>query len=238
MDLNFYINQYDGEIRYCDYHIGKIIQYVKEKGLFEDSVIIITSDHGEAFFEHGACDHGFTLYNEEIEVPLLMRLPDSMDFEINTQIKPQLIDVGVTLLNIIGAEFPYKVDGLSLITLRNDGNNEQKRHRIYSEEYMKGIPKAAMIEDDMKYIYHIPQESIVEIYNLSEDEGEEENQLMNDNLIASNVRKEKDIKTWLLHKEEQRNGISKKRQQTVIDPRTLEQLKSLGYIQHEGIQDQ
>jgi arylsulfatase A-like enzyme len=237
MDLNFYINQYDGEIRYCDYHIGKIIQYLKSEDLFEDSVIIITSDHGESFFEHGACDHGFTLYNEEIEVPLLMRFPESLDFTINDHFKPQLIDIGVTLLNIIGAEFPYEVDGLSFVSLDNKRNNEQTRQKIYSEEYMKGVPKVAIIEEDMKYIYHIPQEKIVEVYNLSEDEGEEENLLMNYNLIASNDQKKKEIRTWLHMKEAQRNRISKKREQAVIDPRTLEQLKSLGYIQYDGNQD-
>ncbi len=239
MDLNFYINQYDGEIRYCDYHIGKIIQYLKSEDLFEKSIIIITSDHGEAFFEHGACDHGFTLYNEEIKVPLLMRLPESMDSEININIKPQLIDIGVTILDIIGTEFPYEVDGLSLVSHGKKRMKEQVRKTIYSEEYMKGFPKVAMIEEDMKYIYHIPQEKIVEIYNLSKDEGEEENLLTNDALISSNDQnqKEKDILTWLHLREAQRNRISEKREQAEIDPRTLEQLKSLGYIQYEENQD-
>jgi len=96
-DLNFYINQYDGEIRYCDYNIGKIIQYLKEADLYDDSIIILTSDHGEAFFEHGECDHGFTLYNEEIRVPLIIRFPSSADSSINDRINPQLIDIGVTI---------------------------------------------------------------------------------------------------------------------------------------------
>ncbi|MGA1840536.1 MAG: sulfatase [bacterium] len=237
MDLNFYISQYDGGIRYCDYHVGKIIQYLKENGLFDDTIIIITSDHGEAFFEHGECDHGFTLYNEEIEVPLLMRFPHSMDLEINTHIKPLLIDIGVTLLDIIGAQFPYEVDGLSLVSQGKKRNREQKRQRIYSEEYMKGVPKIAVIEDDMKYIYHIPQEKIVEVYNLREDKGEKENLLMNEKIAASNEQREEDIGTWLHLKETRRDSISKKREQTEIDPLTLEQLKSLGYIQYEENQD-
>jgi arylsulfatase A-like enzyme len=232
-DLNFYINQYDGEIRYCDYHIGKIIQNLKKEDLFEDSIIIITSDHGEAFFEHGACDHGFTLYNEEIKVPLLMRLPKSMDFTINQHVTPQLIDIGVTLLSVIGAEFPYEVDGLKLISLSKKRENKQIREKIYSEEYMKGVPKVAMIENDMKYIYHIPQNNIVEVYNLSQDEEEQKNLLKNNSLITSNEQKKKDIQTWLHQKQEWRNRISKKREQTAIDPRTLEQLKALGYIQNQ-----
>ena len=65
------MNWVDQQYVFCQVDIGtaveseKIIQYLKENELFENSVIIITSDHGEAFFEHGACDHGFTLYNED-----------------------------------------------------------------------------------------------------------------------------------------------------------------------------
>jgi arylsulfatase A-like enzyme len=234
MDLNFYINQYDGEIRYCDYHIGKIIQFLKEKDLFKDSIIIITSDHGEAFFEHGACDHGFTLYNEEIKVPLLIRFPASFDFSIMEHKRPQLIDIGVTLLHLIGDGFPYDVDGRSLVSVSRKKDQESMRTRSFSEEYMKGIPKISMIEKDIKYIYHIPQGKIVEVYDLLEDDGEQNNLLDADSAVASYSQQEEDIQTWLDRNESMRNRISKQKHQAEIDSRTLEQLKSLGYIQYSG----
>ena len=233
-DLNFYISQYDGAIRYCDYHIGKILEYLKEADLYDDSIIIVTSDHGEAFFEHGECDHGFTLYNEEIEVPLIMRLPSSMDYAINEHAKTQLIDLGVTILDIIGAGFPYEVDGISIL-LPDDGLHE--RQRIYSEEYMKGFPKVALIEGNMKYIFHIPEERIVEVYDLNKDD-EEKNSLIGPGYPSdAYYRMKKEIRTWLEQKGALQKRISKKPDQAPIDPRTLEQLKSLGYIQYQGEND-
>ena len=236
-DLNFYINQYDGEIRYCDYHIGKILQYLKDADLYDDSLIILTSDHGEAFFEHGACDHGFTLYNEEIRVPLIIRFPTSFDFTINASIKPQLIDIGVTILDLMGAAFPYEVDGLSLISFGKKKGVVSPRKRIYSEEYMKGFPKVSMIERDMKYTYHISQERIVEGYDLAKDDTERQNLLKMDENVDSKGAIAKEIQAWLLRNEDFRNLISTKRDQAEIDPHTLEQLKSLGYIQYEGKND-
>ncbi|MGA1825158.1 MAG: sulfatase [bacterium] len=228
-DLNFYINQYDGEIQYCDYHIGKIIQYLKDENLFDKAVIIFTADHGEAFFEHGECDHVFTLYNEEIRVPLLLKLPDCFNVTINENIKPQLVDLGVTILSLIHSEFPYEVDGLNLIDMNQKANKEQIREKIYSEEYMKGFPKIAMIENNMKYIYHSVKKRIVEVYNLREDD-EERNNLLESDKDTSYREMEKIIYDWSNKKNIQRTETIKKQQKAVIDPGTLEQLKSLGYI--------
>ena len=202
--------------------------------MYDDSIIIITADHGEAFFEHGACDHGFTLYNEEIKVPLLMRFPSSMACAADMRFPPQLVDIGATILHLIDARFPYEVDGISLVASPSMGDNERKRQRIFSEEHMKGIPKVAMIEGRMKYIYNIPEERIVEAYDLLEDEGEGTNLVMVDRPDVVLDRKERDIRAWLSQKNEVRKGIARTRDQAMIDSRTLEQLKSLGYIQYEG----
>ncbi|MGA1843667.1 MAG: sulfatase [bacterium] len=230
-DLNFYINQYDGEIRYCDYHIGKILDHLQESGLYDDSIIIITADHGEAFFEHGACDHGFTLYNEETMVPLLMRFPSSMACTADMSIPPQLVDIGATILSLINARFPYEVDGLCLVASPRRGNDQRTRQRIFSEEHMKGIPKVAMIEGHMKYIYHLPEERIVEAYDLQGDEGECTNLVMADRPDGVLNRKGDEIRAWLSRKSGVRKGIARTQNQAEIDPRTLEQLKSLGYIE-------
>ncbi|MBN2372275.1 sulfatase [bacterium] len=230
-DLNFYISQYDGGIRYCDYNIGKIMQYLREAGLYNDSVIILTSDHGEAFFEHGECDHGFTLYNEEIRVPLIIRLPPSASSEINDCILPQLIDIGVTILDMIGARFPYDVDGLSLLCAIKKGKVDQWRDAQFSEEYMKGFPKAAMIKEGIKYIYNIFEGRIVEVYDMADDDREQNNLAAAHSFSDFYACIEKQIQEWLTGKECLRNKISGKRDRANIDARTLEQLKSLGYIQ-------
>ena len=71
--LEYYVSQYDGEIRYTDDRIGEFLTQLGARGLLENTVIIVTSDHGESFLEHGKWNHGTGLYQEEIHTPLLPR---------------------------------------------------------------------------------------------------------------------------------------------------------------------
>ena len=66
---------YDGEIRFTDEHIGEVEAKLRELGLWDDTLIVITADHGEEFHEHGGWWHGTTLYEEQIHVPLLVKWP-------------------------------------------------------------------------------------------------------------------------------------------------------------------
>lgn len=66
---------YDGEVTYWDRHFGELIQALKERGLYDEMTIVITSDHGEEFMEHGGYWHGQTLYDEQIRVPLFVKRP-------------------------------------------------------------------------------------------------------------------------------------------------------------------
>ena len=102
---------------------------------------------------------------------------------------------------------------------------------------MKGFPKVALIEGNMKYIFHIPEERIVEVYDLNKDD-EEKNSLIGPGYPSdAYYRMKKEIRTWLEQKGALQKRISKKPDQAPIDPRTLEQLKSLGYIQYQGEND-
>jgi len=66
---------YEGEVRYTDAAIGELLQTVKQQGLYDDTLIILTSDHGEEFWEHGSVSHGHTLYRELLQVPMIVKLP-------------------------------------------------------------------------------------------------------------------------------------------------------------------
>lgn len=66
---------YDGEVRYVDEQVGRLLDALRNMGLYDDSLIILTSDHGEEFWDHDRFEHGHTLYNELIRVPLLVKLP-------------------------------------------------------------------------------------------------------------------------------------------------------------------
>lgn len=112
-DLNYYINQYDGLIRYLDTEIGKLLAALFREGLLENSIVIFLSDHGEAFFEHGFCTHGRSLYDEEIEVPLIVSLPEDFAWPLRPETELNLIDLSAAIFEGLGLPVPYPLDGIT-----------------------------------------------------------------------------------------------------------------------------
>jgi arylsulfatase A-like enzyme len=76
------INRYDGEIAYADSRIGTLLSRLEEDGVYGKSIIVITADHGEEFYEHGQGGHGKTLYDEVLRVPLIIHTPQSNELKI------------------------------------------------------------------------------------------------------------------------------------------------------------
>jgi membrane-anchored protein YejM (alkaline phosphatase superfamily) len=107
------INAYDDEILYNDKMIGHLIQTLKEKNMYSNSIIIITSDHGEEFYEHGGLSHGKTLYEEQLKVPLIIRLPGNIHKTID-EIANQ-VDIVPTILSLLKISIPEHIDGISLL---------------------------------------------------------------------------------------------------------------------------
>ena len=77
--LAYVLSQYAGEIRWTDEHLGRFFALLQRKGLWENTAILITADHGEEFFEHGEKGHKHNLFAETIHVPLLLKLPGSRE---------------------------------------------------------------------------------------------------------------------------------------------------------------
>ena len=115
---------YDGEIAYMDSALGKLFQELKTRGLYDGAIIAVMADHGESLGAHGEDDHGFFLYDETINVPLLIKLP--LKNEKSGADKPpmnliddrvELVDVMPTLLQASGIAVPAEVQGQSLLGL-------------------------------------------------------------------------------------------------------------------------
>jgi arylsulfatase A-like enzyme len=106
---------YDGEIAYADSAVGKLLQQLKVRGLYDGSVIAVMADHGESLGAHGEDTHGIFLYDETIHVPLLIKLPRGSGKRIENRV--ELVDVLPTLLQAVGVEIPHEVQGESLLEL-------------------------------------------------------------------------------------------------------------------------
>ena len=89
--------RYDGEVAYTDDQFGRFISMLRLLDLYDDSMIIVTSDHGEEFGEHGGFDHGRTLYEEVLHVPLIVKLPGSLHRGAAVDLPVSLVDLAATV---------------------------------------------------------------------------------------------------------------------------------------------
>ena len=106
---------HDGEISYHDEHFGKFIAKLRELGLEHDTIIVITSDHGEEFQEHGSWGHGHSVYQELLGVPLLFRWPGVIPAGARVGPVVSTMDIGPTVLEATGVAIPKQFEGRSLL---------------------------------------------------------------------------------------------------------------------------
>ncbi len=126
-DLDHLLALYDGEVRWVDDHIARLIAVVEELGIAEHTAIIVTADHGDEFFEHGFKGHGRTLYREVVQVPLIARVP-GVKPETVVEAPVSLVDLAPTVLSVMGIREPPGMDGSDLLAsiAREDPRNRRE----------------------------------------------------------------------------------------------------------------
>jgi arylsulfatase A-like enzyme len=113
-DLAHLLALYDGEIRYADTETGRVLDHLAARGLDRSTLVVITSDHGEEFLDHGSWEHQKTLYEEVVRVPLAIRGPGLEPRHERAQ--TSLLDIAPTILTWAGVPPPSSVAGRSLLT--------------------------------------------------------------------------------------------------------------------------
>ncbi len=91
---------YDAEIRFTDFHLGKILNVLRNLGVYDDTILVITADHGEEFFEHGWLSHRRTLFDESIHIPLIMRYPSEISAGVVVEQMVRTVDIAPTILSL------------------------------------------------------------------------------------------------------------------------------------------
>ncbi len=179
-DLEHLIALYDGEIRRVDASFGKIIQKLIEKGVFDRTMIIIFSDHGEEFKEHGGMDHGRTLYEEQVLVPLIISLPDYVK-EVNMVVPDmvQTIDIPPTILEICDFQLNPELQGKSLKPLMKPTLIQKLTYthseKAYAETFRMRDPIKMVQDDKYKFIYEPKYETRSLLFDMKEDPQEQKN---------------------------------------------------------------
>ena len=231
------INLYDGEISFLDHELGKFFEYLKAKKLYEDLVIVIVSDHGEQFMEHGDERHGYKLYNEEVHIPLLLKTGRAADKGRTINETVSTVDILPTILARLGAPAQEHLPGVSLL----DDTALKARRGIMSEIRKKY---------DMKSVTDLPGNRL--IMDVAFDEKNPDPMKSLEAWVAPRVLGLFDARNeYACMKPVQNRGIEAKLRGTFdelhttalkalvapvtsgeqIKDETLEQLKSLGYLQ-------
>ena len=174
-DVRFWRAVYDEKIQRADAKFNRFLAEFEKLGLMDKTLFIITSDHGTEFYEHRRFDHGFTLYQEQIHVPLLIRLPGQKKGGILTE-RHSSLDLMPTILDLLDVEVPDKAQkqmrGTSLVSAIQGHAAPQD---IVSEtDYRQYTYKRSLISPDgWKLIYTLESRSR-ELYDLNTDPGEQQ----------------------------------------------------------------
>lgn len=232
------IARYDGDIAYFDREIGRLFARLKERGMYENTLIVYTSDHGEAFWEHGRVGHGDSLYEELLRVPLLLKLPALFGFP---RLAPPSgaekgepvgqIDVMPTVLEFVGAEIPAEVQGMSLLPLLYRGEYPEERP-IFSEEILLQLGpynlRSIRIGRWKLIVDHDLRRGEVhkELYDLAADPGETENLIDARKEEAKGLERELLVFMGRMERSRIVSGAP-----NVPTKSMLESLKALGYIE-------
>jgi arylsulfatase A-like enzyme len=165
-DLAYLRRVYDSEIAFTDAHIGTLLEGLEDRGLFEDSLIIVTADHGEEFRERRTIGHGHSLYNELIKVPLIIKLPRSRQTgPIDANVG--LVDLYPTILDLLEIPFDHEIAGVSMVN--DDGVLDPRPAPVYSETEWGRY--RAVINGHTKLIRRL-EPSRIWAFDLASDAGE------------------------------------------------------------------
>ena len=150
------VDLYDSEIAYTDMQFGRLTAALRERGLYEDSLIILVSDHGEELWEHGQGGHGKTLYEESLRVPLIVKLPGQAYAGARRTQLVELVDIAPTLLDLLGWPPEPRFRGRSIAPLLK-GRTLEDRPAFASLVYDAWSLRAAKTADK-KYIRNIGEQ--------------------------------------------------------------------------------
>lgn len=220
---------YDAEVLYVDKNVGMLIDALKRLNIYDESLIIFTSDHGEEFWEHGGFEHGHSLYNELLRVPLIIKLPFSdINQEISTVVSLQRVFATILDLCGIGDAREGRADA-SLRPLWAGNSRDLDGRPVFSAGALSYGGKESVIVDGLKYVRSLTSDR-EELYNLIQDPGET---VSMETLLPNMAQKAKSILgNHVIVADSLREHLGiRGRQEVELDKESLERLRSLGYIQ-------
>ena len=217
---------YDGEIAYADASLGKLFQYLRQRGLYDRALVLMMSDHGESLGAHGEAMHGIFLYDETIQVPLFFKLPGALLAGRRVTSRVRLVDVAPTLLSMLSLPLPPTFQGESLVPLMKMKSTTAAAdlpayaetdypHRAFGWSALRAMRTG-------KYLFiRAPKR---ELYNALQDQGAEHNLAAKSPAVTGTLQAQLDQ----FHRET--SSFPEKSEQKSLSSEQSENLTALGYV--------
>jgi choline-sulfatase len=216
-------NLYDGEVAYTDQQLGRLFEAVARKSKPENTLIAVLSDHGESLSEHGEFTHGIFLYDSTLRIPFLLAGPG---IPAGLRVKPQVrsIDLLPTLLELMGSAAPHGVQGVSLVptfTGKEASAEDSYVETLFPRINMNWAELRGIRTNRWKYI----RSPKPELYDLSQDPAETKNVIGNHAAEVQQLEARLNAASGLVGSQE-----PEKVETGMVNQRTMQQLRSLGYL--------
>ena len=218
-DVAYALALYDAGIRYVDDWIGRFVTELEALGIFDRATLVVISDHGEEFQEHGSVLHE-KLYSTVTRVPLIIRSPMALGgYQVSDVV--ETIDLMPTLLELIGATVPEQAQGRSAAPLLRGEELEPKS--AFSESRFFGRQRA--VTNSAERMIFSQESGRIELYEYKRDSEEQEDLASRDPNTVSQLKRElTDWFDWMRSTEVATSGYGE------LDPEVEEQLRALGYL--------
>jgi arylsulfatase A-like enzyme len=220
---------YEGEIRYVDESIGKILDAIAKEGHDDDTFVLFSSDHGEEFWDHNGFGHGLSLYNEQLRVPLVMAGPG---IEVGTVQTPvSAIDIIPTLADLLGEDRYGEWRGSGFASVLQGGPEEKLHQPVFSQATGLLPPPPEPLQSVVVWPYKLirgMETGASWLYNLETDSGETTN-LAEGNADLNNALA-RSLATWSTTFPVTFEELKNENFEINVHEDTIENLKALGYL--------
>jgi arylsulfatase A-like enzyme/tetratricopeptide (TPR) repeat protein len=220
--IDFADSPYDGEISYMDHYVGQIVAALREKGLFQNTLVVLAGDHGEAFGEKVEMGHGVFLYDGTLRVPMIFSAEGRLPKGAVISPRVRLIDIVPSVLDMLEVPPPAEVQGQSLLPFITGQKSEDLDSYVetyFTRENYGWSELVGLIEGDWKYI-RAPKP---ELYNLKTDPEETVNAFGREGQRAQEMRSRLEETITASS-----SGFASSKRELTSEER--EKLRSLGYV--------
>jgi arylsulfatase A-like enzyme len=222
-ELGALVDRYDGEIAFVDAQFGRLLDELARLGVADRTLVVVTADHGEEFGEHGGLEHGRTLYQDQLHVPLMIRVPGRGGGQ-RIGARARQVDILPSVAAAVGVRAPADIEGRSLLPLLG-GEAPGVPVEAMAQTSLGRRQLAALLVGDWKVIESKEiGKSATEVYSLSQDPSERSDRAEERPVLIGYVRQ-------ALAQAEAAPLVAGARPvpSPHVDPAVLERLRALGY---------